>query len=87
MGGFAVTLVCFALGIVVSGLGWPGLIALAAGALGLLALPACMGVAAATLAAAALFNPVRGGCSGPWTGASTGPATTQTRWWPRSRPG
>jgi hypothetical protein len=45
MGGFAVTLVCFALGSVVSGLGWPGLIALAAGALGLLALPACMGVA------------------------------------------
>ena len=27
------------------------------------------------------------GCSGRWTAGSTGPAMTQTRWWPRSLPG
>jgi hypothetical protein len=45
MGGFAASVSCFALGAAVSGLGWPGLIARAAEALGLLALPVGMGVA------------------------------------------
>ena len=44
-------------------------------------------VAASTLAAAALFNPVRRRYSRWWTGGSTGPATTQTTPLPRSRPG
>ena len=44
-------------------------------------------VAAATLAAAALFSPCGAGCSGGWTGGSTGPGMTPTRPWPHSRPG
>jgi hypothetical protein len=43
-------------------------------------------VAASTLAAAALFNPLRRRCSDRWTGGSTVHATTPTRPWPRSRP-
>ena len=44
-------------------------------------------VAASTLVAAALFNPLRHRVQLGWIGASTGPDTTPTRWWPRSRPG
>jgi two-component system, NarL family, sensor kinase len=43
-------------------------------------------VAASTLAVAALFNPLRRRVSAWWTGGSTGPGTTPTRPWPRSRP-
>ena len=35
----------------------------------------------------AVHPPCGGGCSGPWTAGSTGPATTPTRPWRRSRPG
>ncbi|MFY9927622.1 MAG: hypothetical protein WAK82_06420 [Streptosporangiaceae bacterium] len=45
MGGFAASLAGLGLSVVVSKLGWPGLIASAGSVLGLLALPACMGVA------------------------------------------
>ena len=38
-----------------------------------------VGVAASTLAAAALFNPLRCACSASSTAASTAPATTPTR--------
>ncbi len=44
-------------------------------------------VAAATLAAAALFNPVRRRVHRSWTGGSTGPGMTPTRPSPRSPPG
>ena len=44
-------------------------------------------VAIATLAAAALFAPVRRQVQHPWTGGSTGPATTLTRWLRYSQPG
>ena len=44
-------------------------------------------VAASTLAAAALFSPLRRRVQRWWTGGSTGPVTTPTRPWPRSRPG
>ena len=43
-------------------------------------------VAASTLAAAALFAPVRRRVHTRWTAGSTGPATTPTRPSPRSRP-
>ena len=43
-------------------------------------------VAAAALVAAALFNPVRRRYSTPWTADSTGPATTLSKRWRRSRP-
>ena len=43
-------------------------------------------VAASTLAAAALFSPVRRGCSGRWTGGSTGPGMTPTGRSQRSAP-
>ena len=46
-----------------------------------------VGVAASTLAAAALFNPLRGASSGSSTAASTAPATTPRRSSPRSRCG
>ena len=44
-------------------------------------------VAAATLAAAALFSRCGGGCSDGWTGGSTGPGMTPKWPRPRSRPG
>ena len=42
-------------------------------------------VAASTLAAAALFDPLRRRYKRPWTGGSTAPGTTPTRPSPRSR--
>ena len=59
-------------------------LALAAGAF---RFHAQVAVAAATLVAAALFNPLRRRVQRWWTAGSTGPATTRTLRWRRSRPG